>query len=61
MKVSELKEKLYNIFIKNNFPVVIVINGKWGIGKTYFWQKIMNRKKDLLVLEKQYLKKVGYE
>ena len=37
MKISKLEEKLYEIFIKSNFPVVVVINGEWGSGKTYFW------------------------
>ncbi|AZV47327.1 hypothetical protein C3L23_08590 [Nautilia sp. PV-1] len=40
MKISQLEEKLYEIFIKDNFPVVIAINGEWGSGKTYFWQNI---------------------
>ena len=40
MKISKLEEKLYEIFIKSNFPVVVVINGEWGSGKTYFWQNI---------------------
>jgi pantothenate kinase-related protein Tda10 len=29
---------LKNILTKDN-PVVISINGKWGVGKTYFWHK----------------------
>ncbi|WP_369176825.1 P-loop NTPase fold protein [Candidatus Thiodubiliella endoseptemdiera] len=33
-----IKERLKNIFKKDE-PIVISINGKWGVGKTYFWHK----------------------
>lgn len=26
-------------FIKDNAPTTLVIRGKWGVGKTYFWRK----------------------
>jgi tRNA A37 threonylcarbamoyladenosine biosynthesis protein TsaE len=35
MSVKNLKEKLNNI-LKKDEPVVVSINGKWGVGKTYF-------------------------
>ncbi len=34
--ITNLKERLKNIFKKDK-PIVISINGKWGVGKTYFW------------------------
>ncbi len=33
-----IKERLKNIFKKDE-PIIISINGKWGVGKTYFWHK----------------------
>ncbi len=36
MDITNLKERLKNIFEKDE-PIVISINGKWGVGKTYFW------------------------
>ena len=40
MTQQKLEEKLYYLFIKSNEPFVASISGEWGIGKTYFWQKI---------------------
>ncbi len=36
MHITNLKKRLKNIFEKDE-PIVISINGKWGVGKTYFW------------------------
>ncbi len=42
-----IKERLKNIFKKDE-PIVISINGKWGVGKTYFWhdfkEELTNKK-----------------
>lgn len=40
MTNQKLQEKLYDLFIKNNEPFVASISAEWGVGKTYFWQKI---------------------
>jgi tRNA A37 threonylcarbamoyladenosine biosynthesis protein TsaE len=38
MSVKDLKKKLNNILTKDE-SVVVSINGKWGVGKTYFWHQ----------------------
>ena len=44
MTHQKLEEKLYDLLIKSNEPFVASISGEWGIGKTYFWQKIFLEK-----------------
>ena len=39
---QELKERLDKI-LKEDFPFGIIINGEWGIGKTYFWRDFINK------------------
>jgi len=57
MNITNLKEKLENIF-KINEPIVILINGKWGVGKTYFWHKF---KKELTDKKTAYVSLFGKE
>ena len=45
MSVKNLKEKLNNI-LKKDEPVVVSINGKWGVGKTYFWHQFKEQLTD---------------
>ena len=40
MSTANLKKRLTNILTKDE-SVVISINGKWGVGKTYFWHKFI--------------------
>ena len=44
MTQQKLEEKLYDLLIKSNEPFVASISGEWGIGKTYFLQKIFLEK-----------------
>ena len=39
-EIDKIKEKLIQIF-KDESAVCTTINGKWGIGKTYFWHKFV--------------------
>ncbi|CAB5498471.1 hypothetical protein AZO1586R_769 [Bathymodiolus azoricus thioautotrophic gill symbiont] len=45
MSTANLEKKLTNILTKDE-SVVISINGKWGVGKTYFWHKFKNQLTD---------------
>ena len=45
MSVKDLKKKLNNILTKDE-SVVVSINGKWGVGKTYFWHKFKGQLTD---------------
>jgi predicted AAA+ superfamily ATPase len=45
MSVKDLKKKLNNILTKDE-PVVVSINGKWGVGKTYFWHQFKEQLTD---------------
>lgn len=39
---NECKKKIEEIFKKNkDKPIAIAINGKWGVGKSYFWKNEM--------------------
>ncbi|CAC5833913.1 hypothetical protein [uncultured Gammaproteobacteria bacterium] len=40
MSTANLKKRLTNILTKDE-SVVISINGKWGVGKTYFWHEFI--------------------
>ncbi|WP_462104933.1 hypothetical protein [Campylobacter concisus] len=39
-EIDKIKEKLIQIF-KDESAVCTTINGKWGVGKTYFWHKFV--------------------
>jgi hypothetical protein len=41
MSVKDLKKKLNNILTKDE-SVVVSINGKWGVGKTYFFSSLLS-------------------
>lgn len=56
MSIGYLEEKLKNILEKDES--VVSINGKWGIGKTYFWHKF---KKDLKDKKTAYVSLFGKE
>ncbi len=45
MSVKDLKKKLNNILTKDE-SVVVSINGKWGVGKTYFWHQFKEQLTD---------------
>ncbi|HEC1769403.1 TPA: hypothetical protein R1730_001671, partial [Campylobacter lari] len=39
---NECKKKIEEIFKENkDKPIAIAINGKWGVGKSYFWKNEM--------------------
>ena len=47
MSVKNLKNKLNNILTKDKSESVVVsINGKWGVGKTYFWHQFKEQLTD---------------
>lgn len=39
-------EKVVRDFLSNNSAEVLSIKGNWGVGKTYFWNKVLNQAKD---------------
>ena len=39
-EIDKMKEKLIQIF-KDESAACTTINGKWGVGKTYFWHKFV--------------------
>lgn len=39
-EIDKIKEKLIQIF-KDESAICATINGKWGVGKTYFWHKFV--------------------
>jgi hypothetical protein len=41
MNIENFKKRLKTI-LKKDESVVVSINGKWGVGKTYFWDKFKN-------------------
>jgi hypothetical protein len=45
ISVKDLKKKLNNILTKDE-SVVVSINGKWGVGKTYFWHQFKEQLTD---------------
>ncbi len=45
MSTANLKKRLTNILAKDE-SVVISINGKWGVGKTYFWHEFKDQLTD---------------
>lgn len=40
-KVDFLRERLLDI-LTNDEPLVVSLNGEWGVGKTYFWNQFVN-------------------
>jgi hypothetical protein len=50
MSVKDLKKKLNNILTKDE-SVVVSINGKWGVGKTYFWSLSKSSKHTIISLK----------
>src|SRR5437764_15454950 len=44
MSIKVVKEELSR-FLESDTPEVIAIRGKWGIGKTYAWKKILKEQK----------------
>ena len=42
MSVKNLEERLANILGRDD-AVVVSINGKWGVGKTYFWNEFKDK------------------
>jgi hypothetical protein len=57
MCIKDLKKGLKTI-LKKDEPIVVSINGKWGVGKTYFWRKF---KKDLIDKKTAYVSLFGKE
>ncbi|MGJ0312107.1 P-loop NTPase fold protein [Aliarcobacter cryaerophilus] len=53
MTQQKLEVKLYDLLIKSNEPFVASISGEWGIGKTYFWQKVFLEKYKTELSKKQ--------
>ena len=43
MKIDDLKEKLDNEF--NKYYNVVLVNGPWGIGKTFYLNEYLKEKK----------------
>ena len=43
--VKILQTQLDNFFLKKKEPIVISLQGYWGIGKTYFWHNYIEHKK----------------
>lgn len=56
MSIKIVKEELSR-FLESDTPEVIAIRGKWGIGKTYTWKKILKNQK---CLGKIALKRYSY-
>lgn len=48
MKANEIEEPLKRFFTKENPYKCILINGVWGIGKTYEVKKVIDDRKDIL-------------
>lgn len=42
----KLIEEEINVFLSSSTPEILCINGKWGVGKTYGWKKLLNSAKD---------------
>lgn len=46
MSIKVVKEEIAR-FLESDFPEVLAIRGKWGIGKTYAWKQILKEQKQL--------------
>ncbi|SMN13565.1 hypothetical protein BHECKSOX2_688 [Bathymodiolus heckerae thiotrophic gill symbiont] len=57
MSVENLKKRLKNILEKDD-STVVSINGKWGVGKTYFWNEF---KEELINQKTAYISLFGKE
>ena len=38
----EKTENVIKDFLQNTAPEVLAIKGSWGVGKTFFWKKLIN-------------------
>ncbi len=48
----KLVENRVREFIHSKTPEVIAIYGKWGVGKTYFWQELLKKEKKSIAYKK---------
>lgn len=48
----EIISKQIKKFLSSNTPEVLSIKGKWGIGKTFLWNKLIKENKDKISLQK---------
>ncbi|CAK1732643.1 P-loop NTPase fold protein [Vibrio crassostreae] len=59
MSVKLVKKQVHE-FLKNKDPEVLVIKGKWGIGKTHSWNSFLNEyKKDSKIRSYSYVSLFG--
>jgi hypothetical protein len=42
MSIDILKAQIWR-FLKSDTPEVLAIKGAWGVGKTYSWNKFLNK------------------
>lgn len=50
MTTELVKEQVLE-FLSNTDPQVIAIKGRWGIGKTYFWNQVVKSHKNVMALK----------
>ncbi|QKF63598.1 hypothetical protein CMCT_1483 [Campylobacter mucosalis] len=59
-EINKIKERLVEI-VKNKEATCVTINGKWGTGKTYFWQKFAEENSEKLNKKFVYVSLFGKE
>jgi Cdc6-like AAA superfamily ATPase len=42
MSLNEIRSTVKN-FLSNDNPELIILKGKWGVGKTFFWQDLLKK------------------
>ena len=55
---SKIEDKFIDLLRKEN-AICMVLNGKWGVGKTYFWQKFAERNSKKLNKKFAYISLFG--
>jgi hypothetical protein len=59
MSIELVKEQIFE-FLNSNEPQVMAIKGRWGIGKTYTWNQLINEhKKDIALKSYSYVSLFG--
>lgn len=55
---SKIEDKFIDLLRKES-AICMVLNGKWGVGKTYFWQKFAERNSKKLNKKFAYISLFG--